>query len=105
MRKIKYNFFTPSKYECLEIDDESDEVRVFPINDDSIKLKPFGEDSESQLHRDIEKFSHSDKKCMEKTNLIHSSTNKIIDESNNDKSNDNEKSPVDALKTSMATHE
>ncbi|XP_022167589.1 uncharacterized protein LOC111031798 [Myzus persicae] len=105
MRKIKYNFYTPSKYECLEIDDETDEVRVVPINDNSSKLKPVGEDSENQSHRNIEKFSHSDKKCMEKTNIINSSTNNIADESKNDKSNDNEKSPVDALKTLMATHE
>ncbi|XP_003245158.1 uncharacterized protein LOC100569878 [Acyrthosiphon pisum] len=105
LRKIKYNLYIPSKYECLEIDDETDEVRVVPINDDLSKLKHLGEGSENHSVRNIENSSNSDKKCMEQTNLISSSTNETIDESNNDKSDKNDKSSVDALKSLMATHE
>lgn len=105
LRKIKYNLYTPSKYESLETDDETDEVQVVSINDDLSKLKHLGEGSENHSVQDKENCSHSDKKCMEKTNLINSSSNEIIDESNNDKSDENDKSPVDVLKTLMATLE
>lgn len=102
MRKIKYNFYTPSKYECLEIDDDNDEVREVPNNDELSKSDHVGESSDSL--QKIEGLSLLEKRCLEKIKFINSSTNKIIDESHNDKSNGNEKS-VDALKTLMATHE
>ncbi|KAL4119095.1 hypothetical protein QTP88_011953 [Uroleucon formosanum] len=101
MRKIKYNLYTPSKYEYLEIDDETDEVRVLSIIDDSSKLKHLGESSENHSPKNKEIFSHSDKTCMEKDNLINSSANEIIDESNKDKSDENVKSSVDALMTTL----
>eukprot|EP00102_Acyrthosiphon_pisum_P021265 XP_016658475.1 PREDICTED: uncharacterized protein LOC100572211 isoform X2 [Acyrthosiphon pisum] len=83
MRKIKYN--------------------LVPITDDLNKLKLSGEGSENHSLPNIDNFLHSDKNSIEKTNLINSSTNKIIDESNNGRSKENEKFSGEALKTLRAT--
>ncbi|XP_029341252.1 uncharacterized protein LOC115033209 [Acyrthosiphon pisum] len=62
---------------------------LVPITDDLNKLKLSGEVCQAALST--------------KTNLINSSTNKIIDESNNGRSKENEKSSGEAFKTLRAT--
>uniref|UniRef100_A0A2S2PEV5 Uncharacterized protein n=1 Tax=Schizaphis graminum TaxID=13262 RepID=A0A2S2PEV5_SCHGA len=89
LRKIKYNFYTPNKYEF--VDDETDQVSSVTNIDDSSNLNHLGESSGVPSFRNNENGSRADKKCTEKTNLTTSSTNKVNNESKKD---ENEKSVV-----------
>ncbi|KAE9532780.1 hypothetical protein AGLY_009861 [Aphis glycines] len=80
LRKIKYNFYIPDQY--ILLDDEPDEVSSSSITDinnlsKDLSLNHVEESSEDQPLRNKENSSRSDKRCMEKSNLINSSNTKM----------------------------
>ncbi|XP_025196480.1 uncharacterized protein LOC112595467 [Melanaphis sacchari] len=81
LRKIKYNFYSSEKYEFL--DDETDQISSIANIDDLTNLNHLGESSEG-FPLPVKDNKHSDKKCMEKTNPLNSSKNKVNAESKND---------------------